>query len=204
MLLPISKLNEEEARMMCQPCTVRDDNNQASFVCPECNDIHFCSECASEHRATSVNQNDVYTDQASTSKTLHQNQQEQDRPGKPLASDIGSDTVTLSWEKPANFRNCDYFQIGYKDTNGAKKWRFYHGEFTESTIRLTNLKSDTKFVFRVRVVYDDIEGPYSEESEEIVIASSLASRLVNYAVRVDNGDNVPAMYALPMTELTKA
>ncbi|WAQ94894.1 hypothetical protein MAR_007365 [Mya arenaria] len=121
-----------------------------------------------------------------------------------MASDIGSDSVTLSWEKPTDFDKNNYFQIGYKDLNSGMKWRFYHGEFMESSVRLTNLKSDTKFVFRVRVVYDDVEGPYSEESDVIVIASSLASRLVNYAVRMDNVDNVPAIYALPMTELAEA
>ncbi|XP_052820940.1 uncharacterized protein LOC128246597 isoform X2 [Mya arenaria] len=227
-LLPISKLDEEEARMMCQPCTVRDDKNQAMFVCPECNDIPFCSDCANVHHVASeshalltiedfkaavedkcslryagVKSRGGYTNEASPSKKLKRCQQERDRPGKPRASDIGSDTVTLSWEKPADFRQSDYFQIGYKDLNGGRKWRFYQGEFTESTVRLTNLKSDTKFVFRVRV-YDDIEGPYSEESDEIVIASSLASRLVNYAVRVDDGDSAPALYALPMTEVAKA
>ncbi|WAQ94890.1 LOW QUALITY PROTEIN: hypothetical protein MAR_007361 [Mya arenaria] len=176
MLLPISKLDEG----------IKDDTNQATFICPECNDTPFCPECSSAHHVTSaghmlitikefkadmenncslryagVKTNHVHTERKSLNKQRKQYQQEQDRPGKPRVSDIGSDTVTLSWEKPTVFGSGDYFQIGYKDLNGGKKWRFDH---EKSTVRLTNLKSDTRFVFRVRMVYDDIEGPYSEES----------------------------------------
>lgn len=63
------------------------------------------------------------------------------------------------------FEEGDFFQIGYKELSLGSKWKVYTGEYTESTVLLTNIKSDTEYIFRVRVVHSDGEGPYSEVSE---------------------------------------
>lgn len=81
-----------------------------------------------------------------------------------------------------------------------KKWKFLSDEYKSSTVVLRDLKSNTAFLFRVRVVYEDGEGPYSEESDRIQTSDSPASRIVMFSLEKEKGDPSPTKYVLPMTE----
>ena len=128
----------------------------------------------------------------------------QECPGKPRASDVLADTITLAWDPPSKFGDDDYYQISYKDLDHEKKWKFYQGEIRESTVILRDIKSNTAFIFRVRVVYEDGEGPYSEESEKILTSDSPASRIVKFSTIKEKGNPSPSKYALPITEIRQA
>ncbi|KAH3772288.1 hypothetical protein DPMN_173626 [Dreissena polymorpha] len=88
--------------------------------------------------------------------------------GCPFASDIGCDTITLFWNMPSKFEAGDHLQIGYNDVTTGSKWKFYEneGDFERENLLVPrNLKFETQYVFRVRVINgDEIEGPYSDVS----------------------------------------
>lgn len=128
----------------------------------------------------------------------------QNCPGKPRPSDVLSDTVTLSWRKPSKFGSDDYYQVSYKDLDNGNKWSFYQDEFNSSTAVLCKLKSNTRFIFRVRVVYQNGEGPYSNESDTIRTLESPASRIVQMSALNEKGNPSPSIYALPVTEEREA
>lgn len=52
----------------------------------------------------------------------------------------------------------------------------------------------------MRVVYENGEGPYSEESDKILTSDSPASRIVQFSVAKTKGNPSPTKYALPVTE----
>ncbi|XP_060557458.1 uncharacterized protein LOC132717894 [Ruditapes philippinarum] len=114
------------------------------------------------------------------------------------------DTVTLTWDPPSTVRDGDCYQISYKDSSHGENWVFYQGEFKTSTAILSNLKSNTDFVFRVRVVNEDGASPYSEQSDKIFTLESQASRLVHSSVLKEKGNPSPSIYALPLAEIREA
>lgn len=95
-----------------------------------------------------------------------------------------------------------YLQVTYKDVDNAGRWQFRPEEHTCATAVLDDMKSNTKFIFRVRVVYEDGEGPYSPPSDEYVTAKSPASRIVEFANVLEKGP--PSKHALPITEIRNA
>jgi hypothetical protein len=66
-------------------------------------------------------------------------------------------------------------------------------------MKLTNLKSDTSFCFRVRAVFDDEEGPYSPSSDIVKTVESPAVRLKEFSSIVQEG--TPERRALPITQV---
>ncbi|KAK3090164.1 hypothetical protein FSP39_009640, partial [Pinctada imbricata] len=118
-------------------------------------------------------------------------------PGKPVARKCKSDSITLSWRVPNDFQEGDYYQIRFKNIDGGK-WRFYEEQPSEGSIVMTKMKANTKFVFQVRVVHDDMEGPYSPVSDEVHTKLSPANRLFSYSTLTRKG--TPDLYRLPLTE----
>ena len=119
-----------------------------------------------------------------------------DTPGKPMARDIKSDSITLAWTTPTDFDTDDYYQIRYKAKGG--KWRFFDEQPSVGTTVVTSLTADTVFVFQVRVVHDDMEGPYSPISDEFCTRKSPANILFGFSEKMRDGP--PDVYKLPVTE----
>ncbi|WAR30923.1 hypothetical protein MAR_033465 [Mya arenaria] len=124
------------------------------------------------------------------------------RPGKPVSTETGSDFIVLSWDTPSNFQDGNYYQVSIKDVDQNSKWKLYHKDFTTAIGKIEYITSNTRFVFRVRVIQENGEGLYSPESDVIITFPSPASGLVNISTKVD-GEN-PTIYALPVTENRKA
>lgn len=112
-------------------------------------------------------------------------------------SKIESDTVNLIWGK--SISKVDHYQIRYKRQKGDKKWKFAETDADQSSITITGLMADTKYVFQVRGVYHDQEGDYGQPNDRIQTPKSLATQLLAYSVCVDKGD--PSKHQLYATEL---
>lgn len=123
-------------------------------------------------------------------------------PGKPEARQVGSDSLSLIWTKPKRFGPKDYFQVSYKEVNG--RWKVKNDEYPTATADLTDMKANTTYVFRVRVVYQDSEGPYSDESKDVHTKVSPAERLVPFSTCASKGNPSPTVYTVPFTELSAA
>jgi hypothetical protein len=81
-----------------------------------------------------------------------------------------------------------------------QRWRSYHEEIYETSTKITGLKSNASYVFRVRVIYENgEESPFSKESEKIRTAASLATKMLRTSIQVTSG-NSPNKYALPIKE----
>ncbi|XP_052232780.1 uncharacterized protein LOC127845722 [Dreissena polymorpha] len=231
--LPITKSHDLEdisehpankrsgAILPCSLCLLQNLETEANFECQQC-EANLCDSCINQHRAQkatrshkimpingaikqepihAINQNEM-----SAKQTTHlaKGALQLKTPGRPTALEVTSDSIMLSWTKPSFFEEGDYFQICYKDVMQGAKWKVYTGEFTECTQVLTDVRSNTEFVFRLRVVCNDGEGPYSEESDVIKTHVSTASRLVGFSVRLGAEAVSPIRYALPMCEVKGA
>ncbi|XP_045203650.2 uncharacterized protein LOC123556762 [Mercenaria mercenaria] len=217
---------EDRKQHDCESCNTA---GAAQFYCEQCKEF-FCKNCNKQHqrlKATS-NHNLVSVEEGMIQRTANLDKGEStqlrvqdnekldviltkrveqpkpDYPGKPRASDVLADAITLLWDAPSKFGDDDYYQVSYKDLDHEKKWKFFQGEFKTTTALLSDLKSNTAFIFRVRVVYEDSEGPYSEESDKILTLDSPASRIVKFSVEKEKGNPSPAKYALPTTEIRAA
>ncbi|XP_052215660.1 uncharacterized protein LOC127834096 isoform X6 [Dreissena polymorpha] len=124
-------------------------------------------------------------------------------PGKPSASEVGSDTITLTWDKPALFKEGDHFQISCRE-NKESRWRICHDSVEINRFELTNVKSESQFMFRIRAVYTDFESDYSKESDIVTTKKSPASQLVGFSTARSAPDVLPIQYALPMIEVEGA
>ncbi|KAH3772282.1 uncharacterized protein LOC127846401 [Dreissena polymorpha] len=205
----------------CGLCLLQNVGNEASVQCMQC-ETFLCDACSKQHKAQKATRSHKLTsivktiDRSHVSCADHNDRELSQKnvvspdtmklkqPGRPEAFDITSDSLTLSWTKPALQADGDYFQIEYKELIQGSKWKTFTGEFTESTQILTNLKSETEFVFRVRALQCDGEGPYSEESAVVKTHISTASRLIGFSVRLDEETTSPIRYALPMCEVKEA
>ncbi|WAQ96193.1 hypothetical protein MAR_028883 [Mya arenaria] len=223
-------------KLFCDPCKAQDMEYEASMFCRECDDELLCDHCVKYHGAHKKTRHHALFPMSENSnqgkkesmkrlsepgfpsvrpkhaldRSFETDTHQKEQPGKPIAADISSDSLTLFWNKPERFGPNDYFQISYKELNREGKWRVYHGEYTASTVKLENLKSNARFVFRVRVISIDEEWPYSPLSDEIQTETSPASRIVEFSVlltdeehRNDNNWS-PDVYALPLTEVKEA
>lgn len=118
-----------------------------------------------------------------------------------MSDTIGANVVNIYWQPPKQFVKGDYYQLSYKEAED-KKWIFYNEQFERATAELKDLKAGAAYVFRVRVVTDDGEGPYSEISDEIKTKQSPAHKLLNFAPRKMEGN--PSKYTVPFEELKEA
>jgi hypothetical protein len=127
----------------------------------------------------------------------------QDRPGKPRRLDTILEVVSLTWDPPSDIKDGDYYQISYKELEHDGKWTLYDEVFQDATAELNDLRANTVFVFRVRVIYEDREGPFSEESNEIRTSLSAACQVSQQSVSLVKGNFSPPVYGLPMNEIMR-
>lgn len=84
---------------------------------------------------------------------------------------------------------------------GQVKWKVVYEE-NINNVELKDVKANTAYVFRVRVVYPDTdeEGPYSPLSNEITTKESPAHKLISWSVEKKDTSH-PKIYTIPVTEL---
>lgn len=78
-------------------------------------------------------------------------------------------------------------------------WKFAKTDNDQSKITITGLMANTKYVFQVRSVYQDQEGQYGPESNDVLTAESASTSLLNFSKQVSNG--IPPKYQLFVKEL---
>ncbi|XP_045207826.2 uncharacterized protein LOC123559790 [Mercenaria mercenaria] len=197
----------KDTEVSCDSCKLAENVHKvAEMFCCECKE-HLCNNCCSHHMLAKVSKDHkliTVAESVKHSKSTSKLKQDKSIPGKPFASDIRADSLTLSWEPPACFEETHYYQISYKDVDTGGKWKFHAGEHYKTTAILTDLKSNTKFIFRVRVVYEDGEGAYSPISDEYITSNSPASRIIEFARIVEKGEPSPSKHALPIVETRDA
>lgn len=62
--------------------------------------------------------------------------------------------------------------------------------------------ADTSYIFQIRSVANDIEGEYSEPSDAIETTKSLATKMLNFSIKIPNTD--PVKHQLMAEENRKA
>ena len=127
-------------------------------------------------------------------------------PGKPYGLEATATSILLGWDQPKISTKYDHFEVKYKQ-KGVSLWQSLTSK--EPTLLLTDLKSNAKYLFRVRIVSEDgTEGPFSVVSDEIMTLQSLAGILKLSATKVDSrmpeiytkriSRGVPEIYQIPV------
>lgn len=122
-------------------------------------------------------------------------------PGKPHASLIKSDSVSLYWESPLEKQ--DDFQIRYKPESIDSRWKFCESYIKENFAEITGLMADTGYKFQVRGIYKDQEEPYGPISDIIKTQKSLATKLLE-SCGCSSTNSSPPKYILPVQENKKS
>ena len=91
------------------------------------------------------------------------------QPGKPTASAVTSDSITVQWNKPEHgCENVESYFVRYRCTDDpTKKWGRVFTDSTETKLTITKLTPKTTYIFKVRPVLNDGFGTESEVSEPI-------------------------------------
>ncbi|XP_060587427.1 uncharacterized protein LOC132742949 [Ruditapes philippinarum] len=192
----------EKAVKLCSDCK--------DYLCVNCCKIHKRFKLSKDHSLLDIDevkQSDV--DIRSTMMTCGDNndtdtmRSKEDRPGKPRRLNDILEVVSLTWDPPSDIKDGYYYQISYKELEHDGKWALYDEVFQDATAELNDLRANTVFVFRVRVLYEDREGPFSEESNEIKTSLSSACQVSQQSVSLVKGNFSSPVYGLPMNEIMR-
>lgn len=118
-------------------------------------------------------------------------------PGKPQPTDIKSDSVTCTWGKSSG--NISQYQIRYKTIEEHSKWKLTETDSNDNHITISGLMANTKYIFQVRGIFGDEEGPFGQVNDNIKTNKSLASLLVNSS-QPQNKTKSPTIHLLPVVE----
>lgn len=117
-------------------------------------------------------------------------------PGKPAVREVKTDSVELLWQKPV--KQAEQFQVRFKTEKVNAKWKFVETYVEENFIVVKGLMAHTKYIFQVRGVFGDQEGPYGPHSDAIETQKSAGTTLLELCQRLDH--NSPSKYMLPIKE----
>lgn len=121
-------------------------------------------------------------------------------PSVPTSVATTSNSITLKWNRPKRgVKSVDHYEIKYKECKKGKgKWVSVLSEGAERTVKVKDLKAETKYEFKVRAVNEDgEEGPFCLPIK-LSTVSSLARSLIPKANKVEDGH--PVVYKLPLTK----
>lgn len=79
------------------------------------------------------------------------------------------------------------------------KWKITETDSDENNIIITGLMANKNYIFQVRGIFGDQEGPYGPVTEDIETTTSLATTLLGFSV-LQNSTNCPPVYLLPVQE----
>ncbi|XP_053384009.1 uncharacterized protein LOC123537493 [Mercenaria mercenaria] len=215
----------------CQPCLKEGKHTNSEKYCQPCS-LTMCTECASEHRQNpstldhkvlSANKNEathnkhrmsptnlkdanVVSKQSVVSTDVERSHDGNlTKPGKPtVVGHVRVDSICLTWVSPKEVFQDHRYQLRFKETIEGAKWSFYPQWAETSSVTLNNVKSNTEYVFQVRMVCEECEGPYSEVSDTVNTIESAAHQLLNFMYDVKLPDiNIP-LKKVPFSENIKA
>lgn len=69
----------------------------------------------------------------------------------------------------------------------------------QNEVTIHGLTANTAYVFQVRAVFEDQEGRYGPQSDDVITSESLATKLLKNSILVKNGN--PTIYRLLAQEL---
>ena len=119
-------------------------------------------------------------------------------PGVPYAIEKSSTSVLLGWQGPVTRKRVENFEVKYQ-LEGETKWKTLETDKNETMQLVTDLKSNSAYVFKVRAVFDDSEeGPCSNQSKRIKTKFSLAQKVKQKAKRITS--SYPHQYKLPSVQ----
>ncbi|CAC5401699.1 unnamed protein product [Mytilus coruscus] len=121
-------------------------------------------------------------------------------PSVPQSVSTTSNSITLKWNRPKRgVKSVDHYEIKYKECKKEKgKWISVLSEGAERTVKVKDLKAETKYEFKVRAVNEDgEEGPFCLPIE-LSTVSSLARSLIPLANKTGKGH--PVVYKLSLTK----
>ncbi|XP_078322456.1 uncharacterized protein LOC111105028 isoform X2 [Crassostrea virginica] len=211
--LPINQTMESsqlEKEIFCDPCLSGDVHSLATKFCKTCDDPEpLCDGCAQQHtRQKATKHHEMSNDlmqffsfqiMSETPDDRKKRFAEDDKtPGKPHEETIKSDSVSLIWKRP--HEETDQFQIRFKVEDEKSKWKFSESNVAGNFTTVTGLMADTEYVFQVRGLFEDQEGPYGPVSDSIKTKKSLATTLLNFCRKLENSKTVPLRYQLPIEE----
>lgn len=113
-----------------------------------------------------------------------------------MAKEIKSDSILLFWEKPQE--KVDNYQVRFKLNNVDSKWKFADTSIEENFATIQGLMAYSEYVFQVRTVYEEQEGPYGPISDVIKTHKSSATTFMEFCVCLDSSN--PPKYLLPTEE----
>ncbi|XP_060596429.1 uncharacterized protein LOC132750457 [Ruditapes philippinarum] len=123
------------------------------------------------------------------------------KPGKPCAAgNVHVDSVCLAWEPPKELYENYMYQLRYKEVQVKSKWKLHQELMTSSKVNLGNLKSDTKYIFEVRMVNGEIEGPFSETSDPVQTIQSAAQQILKFTNDVSRPNVGMPLKRIPLQE----
>lgn len=122
-------------------------------------------------------------------------------PGKPEVLNCTTESIGFQWSKCKE--QVDFYEIRYKADNKSYKeeWNFAKTDADESQITITGLMPDTMYIFQVRGVFEDQEGEYGPENDEMH-TESLNAYLSKMSTRIT--ESSPSKYQLFVQEMKDA
>lgn len=124
----------------------------------------------------------------------------QDIPGKPFTIKVGSSWVIIGWKTLGDHKQANYFQISIKTTSEVR-WTTLSHQYERKFAELNNLKSNTEYLVRVKMITPEGESPYSPTSQTIKTKESPACKLVKKSFLETKGNPTPSVYAIPVKVL---
>lgn len=91
------------------------------------------------------------------------------------------------------------YQIRYRTKTENAKWKFIVTDSDENHITITGLMSNTKYIFQVREIFGDQEGPFGPANESIETMKFPATALLDFS-KIQNKTGNPSIYLLPVEE----
>lgn len=121
-------------------------------------------------------------------------------PGKPYSTETKPNFVKICWDKP--LERVDYFQVRYKQKDGKSKWKFAKTNDDCNSTTITEIMADTIYIFQVRGVFDEMEGPYGPISDDLTTPKSPSIEMKKECQRISA--NNPEIYLIPTKENKEA
>ena len=122
--------------------------------------------------------------------------------GKPFPTNTKSNSMKICWDKPR--KKVDSFQVRYKPKNGESKWKLIETSQDSNYTTITKLMPDTEYIFQVRGVFGDLEGPYGPVSDSIVTLKSPTTDILKSCKYTTQEKSPKLLYHLPLRENIRA
>ncbi|WAR16463.1 hypothetical protein MAR_031057 [Mya arenaria] len=112
-------------------------------------------------------------------------------------------TMQLSWKLKKDLAEDEYVEVFLKDITNKSRWKLAADEHIKMrTFTVTDLKPDTKYTFKVRVVNANEEGNFSPESKTTRTKISAAIKLKKRSEKIQS--ETIQKYRIPVKEVTEA